>query len=181
MLEDWYPDLFLDTCLAGENAVGDVFVQEQETAGAEPTQGRPEAVIDVTSPTGERTWAKRSSVASVEASIIKDRKAAVQEAKAYASDRQPRVMSKPGKPEYEKLEGQKYPLSCPVFDPEKPCIADLGIGVSLYFTTLKRLMVVFFLMFLLGIPSLTITFMANPNVSFLHSWQGLFGRNEITE
>jgi hypothetical protein len=50
----------------------------------------------------------------------------------------------------------------PTYSETKPNLGDMGIGISLYFDTVKILGWMFLLMFICGVPSIIVTFVANP-------------------
>jgi len=53
----------------------------------------------------------------------------------------------------------RYPLSTPIFKKDRPSLADLGIGISLYFETVRLLSFIFLAMFILCLPSIVVTFL----------------------
>jgi hypothetical protein len=91
-----------------------------------------------------------------------NREEAVKEALANRERNEPRVPNKE-LDGYSGLSGGKFPLTVPGFSTERPNLGDFGVGVCLYFETLRVFSLVFFAMFLLGIPSLVLTFAANPD------------------
>jgi hypothetical protein len=90
-------------------------------------------------------------------------KEAWEKAKAYAQTQMPIVPSKPGKEAYDKGAGKRFSLFAPAFSKEKPNLADLSVGVSLYFSLLWKMTFLFFLVGVICIPSLFITFFAVPS------------------
>lgn len=75
----------------------------------------------------------------------------------------PKVISPSDLPGYQGKEGQKYSLCAPVFSDVKPSLGDMGIGISLYFDTVKLMGWAFLAMFVFGLPSIIVTFIANPD------------------
>ena len=67
-----------------------------------------------------------------------------------------------GKPAYDERAGQPYPLFSPPFSTEKPNLADMSVGISLYFQLLMKLFFIFICISVLTLPSLCITFSARP-------------------
>lgn len=66
---------------------------------------------------------------------------------------------------YEAKAGKPFPVFCPDFHDKKPNVADLSIGVALYFDTLRLLSNAFLLIFIFTIPSVIITFVANASTA----------------
>ena len=91
-----------------------------------------------------------------------NREEAVKEALANRERNEPRVPNKEVDG-YSGLSGGKFPLTAPSFSADRPNLGDFGVGISLYIETLRVFSLVFFAMFLLGIPSLVLTFAANPD------------------
>ena len=50
-------------------------------------------------------------------------------------------------------------MSTPIFKKDRPSLADLGIGISLYFETVRLLSFIFLAMFILCLPSIVVTFL----------------------
>jgi len=90
-------------------------------------------------------------------------KEAWEKANAYAQTQMPIVPSKPGKEAYDKGAGKRFSLFAPAFSKEKPNLADLSVGVSLYFSLLWKMTFLFFFVGVICIPSLFITFFAVPS------------------
>ena len=88
---------------------------------------------------------------------------AVKVAKAYRDARAPRIQNKPGKPKYDGMAGKKFPLLCPDFALDEPNLSDISVGISLYFYTLRKLAILFFVLFIIGIPSIVVGLIANPD------------------
>jgi hypothetical protein len=53
----------------------------------------------------------------------------------------------------------RYPLSTPIFKKDRPSLADLGIGISLYFETVRLLSFIFLAMFIICLPSIVVAFL----------------------
>eukprot|EP00284_Hemiselmis_tepida_P009660 CAMPEP_0174918126 /NCGR_PEP_ID=MMETSP1355-20121228/2893_1 /TAXON_ID=464990 /ORGANISM="Hemiselmis tepida, Strain CCMP443" /LENGTH=558 /DNA_ID=CAMNT_0016163285 /DNA_START=155 /DNA_END=1828 /DNA_ORIENTATION=+ len=93
---------------------------------------------------------------------IKDRGTARELARQYRSRHMPRIPRK-NLELYKGREDQSYPLNTPIFKKDRPSLADMGIGVSLYFETVQILTYVFVGMFVVCIPSIVLSLMANPS------------------
>ena len=91
------------------------------------------------------------------------KKEAWEQAKAFAQTQMPIVPSKPGKEAYDKGAGKRFSLFAPAFSKERPNLADLSVGVSLYFSLLWKMTFLFFFVGVICIPSLFITFFAVPS------------------
>jgi hypothetical protein len=112
-----------------------------------------------------------------------NREEAVKEALANRERNEPRVPNKEVGG-YSGLSGGKFPLMAPSFSAERPNLGDFGVGICLYFETLRVFSLVFFAMFLLGIPSLVLTFAANPDAVSCRereSWRESESGREIKE
>jgi len=59
--------------------------------------------------------------------------------------------------------GQPFSLCIPVLSENEPNLADLGVGVCLYFETLRAYGLLFLLLFLLNSPCIIMTFLVNPS------------------
>lgn len=53
-------------------------------------------------------------------------------------------------------------MHTPIFQKDRPSLADLGIGVSLYFQTVLLLSFIFLAMFITCLPTIVIAFMVSP-------------------
>jgi hypothetical protein len=154
-------------------------IREDDGTGEEPVAAEADAagnkeegsagVAPVAADGGEklRSPASPQLEENVDSGLIgfskEDKARAIAIAKQYAKDNMPVVPNKPGKPAYDERAGKSFPLSAPAFHTEKPNLADLSLGLSLYFDLLWRMSIGFFIIAVVCIPSLIITFVAVPS------------------
>ena len=85
------------------------------------------------------------------------------EAEAAALHTEPRVQPNPRHAHaHAAAAGERFPLRAPILSEDRPCLADLGVGVGLYFETLWAYAWLFIALFCLNLPALLVTFLANP-------------------
>ena len=85
------------------------------------------------------------------------------EAEAAAQQTEPRVHPNPRHARaHAAAAGERFPLRAPILSEDRPCLADLGVGVALYFETLWAYAWLCLALFCLNLPSLLVAFLANP-------------------
>ena len=94
--------------------------------------------------------------------MVTDLEQGVQDAIETRTKNQPRV---PVKDEYvgSQCAPGPFPLGTPVFSRTQPNLSDLGMGICLYFDTLRAYGFLFLGLFLLNSASIVITFLTNPS------------------
>jgi len=59
--------------------------------------------------------------------------------------------------------GQPFSLCIPVLSEKEPNLSDLGVGICLYFETLRAYGLLFLLLFMVNAPCIIMTFLVNPS------------------